>query len=305
MNPLLLNEADFARLHHIYHHQAPPPVPTTAQRRDIGKILAATEVPDDPAITRHHAGFGDEITLTCITDPEDDFVFRIVIPREADPSADRISLLTPIALAVIARREGAVVEWEANGSQRRMRLSSIRKTSTENPTHESTPSHNSENIMNQNHNSQVIIRLQDGKSLLADWTHQFDQLPTIGERLHIEDIGGDLQPGYQDSTSVSRVDLDLRTNQHTLVLEAVPAKAGANRNVVFLNENYIPENLRLEVETFIRRHVDQPAFEWVQTQQPAPITGIHGPRVPSRPALGQLQAAIRELIADTLTPATL
>lgn len=145
----------------------------------------------------------------------------------------------------------------------------------------------------------VSVRLNDGKSLLAEWSHRFDTLPTIGERVHIEDIGGEPPAGYRDSAPVARIDRDLATGGVTLVLEAVPASAKEARNVVFLNRNYIPEALHRDVEEFVRNHVDLPAFEWVDSQQPAPIVELHGPKAISRPALGQLQAKIRNLLAES------
>jgi hypothetical protein len=152
--------------------------------------------------------------------------------------------------------------------------------------------------MNSHSPSNVIIRLQDGKSLLAEWTHDFDSLPTIGDRLHIEDISGEIPSGYRDSAFVSVIERDLANGRVTLVLEAAPVAAKEKRNVVFLNANYIPDALHREIENFIRNHVDLPVFEWVRSQQPSPIVELHGPTAISRPALGQLQAKIRNLLAE-------
>lgn len=153
--------------------------------------------------------------------------------------------------------------------------------------------------MNQHASSEVIIRLQDGKSLLAEWSHHFDTIPTIGDRLHIEDVSGELQPGYRDSATVFRIDQNLRTRQLTLVLEAIPAAEQKGRNVVYLNANYIPEARHQEIEKFVRNHVDLPVFEWVYSQQPSPIVELHGPTTISRAAIGQLQAKIRRVLDES------
>ncbi len=153
--------------------------------------------------------------------------------------------------------------------------------------------------MNHNSSADVIIRLQDGKSLLSEWSHRFDTLPTIGEKLHIEDVSGEVPSGYRDSAPVSRVERDLRNNQLTLVLDAVPVTEKKLRNVVFLNANYIPAEQHQEIEDFVRNHVDLPIFEWVESQQPAPIVELHGPTAISRPAIGQLQAKIRNRLAES------
>jgi transcription elongation GreA/GreB family factor len=128
MNSFLFNEADFTRLHHIYYNESEPPIPKAEQRRLIGKILAASTVSADPDTAGEHVGFGDEIILSSTTDAKDDFTLRIVTPSEADPADDKISILTPVSLAVIGRRKGSVTTWEANGITREMLIISIRKS---------------------------------------------------------------------------------------------------------------------------------------------------------------------------------
>lgn len=130
MNSLLLDEADFARLHHLYHNESDPPVPSHEQRRAIGEILASSTVVQAPGAARDHVGFDDEIILSSIADEKDDFAFKIVVPSEADPAQDRISIFMPVSLAVIGRPQGSTVSWEANGALREMKIRSIRKSST-------------------------------------------------------------------------------------------------------------------------------------------------------------------------------
>ncbi|HVJ45169.1 MAG TPA: GreA/GreB family elongation factor [Luteolibacter sp.] len=128
MNSFLLNEADFSRLHGIYHNESSPPLPSPDQRRQIGRILTAAEVFPETTRLEGHAGFNDEVVLASLADEKDDFVFRVVMPAEADPAEDRVSVLTPVSLAVIGRGIGTVVAWEANGGLREMKIVSINKT---------------------------------------------------------------------------------------------------------------------------------------------------------------------------------
>lgn len=128
MNSYLFDEAGFSRLHHLYHNESDPPFPSPEQRRVIGKILAASSVSGDPEALAGHAGFDDEIVLSSPADAKDDFAFSIVTPPDADPGEDRISILTPVSLAVIGRRMGDLASWEANGNTREMKIVSIRKS---------------------------------------------------------------------------------------------------------------------------------------------------------------------------------
>lgn len=127
MNSFLLDEADFSRLHGIYHNESSPPVPSPEQRRQIGRLLAAAEVFPEKTGLKDHVGFHDEVVLASPADEKDDFVFRIVMPSEADPADDRISVLTPVSLAVIGKGIGTVVAWDANGGTREMKIVSINK----------------------------------------------------------------------------------------------------------------------------------------------------------------------------------
>lgn len=78
-------------------------------------------------LCKNHAGLHDTITLHSPRDPRDRFTFSIVMPREADVDADRISILTPLCLAVIGRGRGAMVEWEAPAGRREMCIHLIGK----------------------------------------------------------------------------------------------------------------------------------------------------------------------------------
>lgn len=127
MNPLFLDEAGFSRLHHLYHQESPPHVPSPVQRREIGRILASSDVSGDAGPPLQHVGFGDEVTLVSTEDATDDFVLRVVMPGEADPDNGLVSVLMPVSLAILGRGEGSVAIWDANGNQRKMRISSIRK----------------------------------------------------------------------------------------------------------------------------------------------------------------------------------
>ncbi len=130
MNSFLLDEADFSRLHNIYYNDSSPPVPSPEHRRDLGRILANAEVSAETARLNKHVGFNDEVVLTSTADQNDDFILRVVVPAEADPTEDRISVLTPVSLAVIGRESGDVVAWEANGGIREMKIVSIRKSAS-------------------------------------------------------------------------------------------------------------------------------------------------------------------------------
>lgn len=52
-------------------------------------------------------------------------IFRVVFPRAADPAAGKISVLAPLGMAVLGRREGDHVTCQTPGGPRRLRVDSI------------------------------------------------------------------------------------------------------------------------------------------------------------------------------------
>ena len=147
----------------------------------------------------------------------------------------------------------------------------------------------------------ITVRLLDGKSILATWTRDFDRLPTIGETLAVE--AADVT-GYRDEAMVSRIDVDLSGQNVTVILDAVPLDGGTRRTVVTLNENYIPAPMRMEVEKYLRSRLDVPAFEWVAGNEGRPIIDIHGPSSEARERAGELNKEVRSLLADASSLAT-
>jgi regulator of nucleoside diphosphate kinase len=51
--------------------------------------------------------------------------YEIVFPREADLSDNRISILAPIATALLGYRTGAIVEWDVPGGKRKLRIEAV------------------------------------------------------------------------------------------------------------------------------------------------------------------------------------
>ena len=51
----------------------------------------------------------------------------LVLPRESDPSAGRISVLAPLGTALLGYRAGDEVEWLMPGGLRRLRIEKVRR----------------------------------------------------------------------------------------------------------------------------------------------------------------------------------
>ena len=52
-------------------------------------------------------------------------VFKLVLPQEASPDDDKVSILAPIGTAVIGYRQNDVIEWKVPLGIRRIKLSKV------------------------------------------------------------------------------------------------------------------------------------------------------------------------------------
>lgn len=122
----LLNEADHLRLQALLDETSTLRL-NAENKRLIRQFLQESDLARTEADTRDRVGLSDEVTLVSPDDSRDWFKLRIVMPSEQDPDADRISILTPIARAVLGRRSGDQVSWEAPAGLRRMNIATLRK----------------------------------------------------------------------------------------------------------------------------------------------------------------------------------
>lgn len=122
-----LNEADHLRLQTLLEDETSTPRLNPANKDVLRQFLQNSDVAKPGAGTDDRVGLYDQVTLVSPVDSRDWFKLRIVLPTEQDPDADRISVLAPIARAVLGRRSGERVSWEAPAGLRRMSIATLRK----------------------------------------------------------------------------------------------------------------------------------------------------------------------------------
>lgn len=124
---IILCTEDQRQLRDVLELNAAGHKPTYEQQIALREILSAAVEPssDDEAASR--IGLGDQISLVSPKDSSDYFNLRIVMPSEADPDADLVSVLLPVSLAAIGRRCGENVSWDTHHGIREMRIVAISK----------------------------------------------------------------------------------------------------------------------------------------------------------------------------------
>lgn len=85
---------------------------------EFAEVLAPEEIPDDVVTMRSRVQLRDLST-------KEESVYSIVFPTETNADEGKISVLAPLATALLGKRRGATVEFESPGGVRRLQIVEI------------------------------------------------------------------------------------------------------------------------------------------------------------------------------------
>jgi regulator of nucleoside diphosphate kinase len=85
---------------------------------DRGKIVDSKNIPPD-VITMNSA-----VQLRDL-DSEEDLVFKLVFPSDANVKENKISILAPIGTALLGYRVGDIIEWEVPAGRRKLEIKKV------------------------------------------------------------------------------------------------------------------------------------------------------------------------------------
>ena len=85
---------------------------------DVAEVVASEDIPPDVVTMRSKIRLRD-------LDTKEESVYSIVFPREASFDEGKISVLAPLATALLGYRRGAIVEFVAPGRVRRLQILEI------------------------------------------------------------------------------------------------------------------------------------------------------------------------------------
>ena len=83
-----------------------------------GKLVAPTDVPPDVVTMNSRVELVD-------LDTEEEMVYTLVFPHEADITQSKISVLAPIGTAILGYRVGDTLTWQVPDGIRRLRVKQI------------------------------------------------------------------------------------------------------------------------------------------------------------------------------------
>jgi regulator of nucleoside diphosphate kinase len=121
--PIVITRTDAARLRELLANRGRAELDQDhlrelAEELERARIAESDEVPAD-VITIH-----TRIQMLDLVSGERRDL-TLVLPRESDASAGRISVLAPLGTALLGYRAGDEVEWQMPGGLRRLRIESV------------------------------------------------------------------------------------------------------------------------------------------------------------------------------------
>jgi regulator of nucleoside diphosphate kinase len=121
--PIVITRLDAARLRELVAARAGTPrdqvhLEELAGELERARIAEAADTPPDLI------GLDSRVRLLDMASGRHQEL-TLVLPRESDPGAGRISVLAPLGTALIGYRAGDVVEWRMPGGLRRMRIENV------------------------------------------------------------------------------------------------------------------------------------------------------------------------------------
>ncbi|MFE0499801.1 nucleoside diphosphate kinase regulator [Lysobacter soli] len=120
--PLLMSRLDVERIESLLESPAAQSVDTSALEAEIERatIIEPAQMPPDVITMNSTARFLDE-------NSGEEREMTLVFPRDADGSAEKVSILAPVGSALLGLHVGDAIEWPLPGGRTiRLRVLSIR-----------------------------------------------------------------------------------------------------------------------------------------------------------------------------------
>ena len=118
-NPVVLCEEDYNRLSHILNLQA-----TAAGEMTLAYEIRRAIVVKNNAFPNNTIRIGSQVTVLD-TESGKEKTFKIVMPGEADVKAQKISVVSPMAAAIIGFRAGEAVTWKMPSGLKRLKIVAV------------------------------------------------------------------------------------------------------------------------------------------------------------------------------------
>lgn len=116
--PIVLTERDAAKLASALRHVSPPSSRTAGDVEALEALLDSSQIVPAAAVTPDVVTMNSRVTVEELAD-ERSYTVTVVYPTEADPDRSRVSVLSPVGLALLGMRVGEEVTVDVPGRARR------------------------------------------------------------------------------------------------------------------------------------------------------------------------------------------
>jgi regulator of nucleoside diphosphate kinase len=117
--PIIITDVDFERLLAVVDHHGGVPAASLEGELHRAAVVPQRAVPPDVVTMNSDVVYED-------LDTGVQRAIRVVYPRDADASAQRISILAPIGAALLGLRVGQAISWHVANGVKRIRVVEIR-----------------------------------------------------------------------------------------------------------------------------------------------------------------------------------
>ena len=118
---LIISDADRERILPVLDQHDTPASEALATEIHRARIVARDEVPADVVTMNSEVVYEDCDTLTQRR-------VRLVLPKDANASQGRVSVLAPIGSALLGLRRGATIAWQVPSGTKRIRVLDVVQT---------------------------------------------------------------------------------------------------------------------------------------------------------------------------------
>lgn len=118
-NPVILCEEDYNKLSHIINLQT-----AATDEMTLAYEVSRAIVVKDNAFPHNTIRIGSQVTILDV-DTGKEKIFQIVMPGEADMKAQKVSVLSPMAAAIIGFRAGEEVTWKMPAGLKKLKIVTV------------------------------------------------------------------------------------------------------------------------------------------------------------------------------------
>lgn len=129
---IYLSKKDIYLINSLFADDEAVPAVDRERRKKLEALVASAKDPNQPKKQILAAGLNDFVTINEPGAPaSDEFEFKLVMPHEANLAKDKISILSPLGMAVLGRQAEEVVNMDTPEGDHKLIVLKVETIKTE------------------------------------------------------------------------------------------------------------------------------------------------------------------------------